>query len=97
MSATRDETPLAPVLRELDRISQSLQVGRPCDCQETIAALRREVSELRAAVAHLRASKFGVPKELRPVVARALLDSEAPLSSGQERPFGMDPSAKPFT
>jgi hypothetical protein len=77
MSATRDETPLAPVLRELDRISQSLQVERPCDCQETIAALRREVSELRAAVAHLRASRSGVPKDLRPVVARALLDSEA--------------------
>jgi hypothetical protein len=97
MSATRDETPLAPVLRELDRISQSLQVERSCDCQETIAALRREVIELRAAVAHLRASRFGVPKDLRPVVARALLDSEAPLSNGGERLFGTGPSGKPAT
>jgi len=77
MSTTRDDTPLAPVLRELTRISQSLQVERPCGCQETIDELRREVSELRAAVAHLRASRIGVPKDLRPVVARALLDSQA--------------------
>jgi len=78
MTATRNETPLAPVLRELTRISQSLQVKPPCGCQETIDELRREVSELRAAVAHLRASRIGVPKDLRPVVARALLDNEAP-------------------
>ena len=77
MSTTRDDTPLAPVLRELTRISQSLQVERPCGCQETIDELRREVSELRAAVAHLRTSRIGVPKDLRPVVARALLDSQA--------------------
>jgi hypothetical protein len=77
MSSTRDETPLAPVLRELDRISQSLQVERPCGCQGTIDALRREVAELRAAVAHLRASRIGVPNDLRPVVARALLNNEA--------------------
>jgi hypothetical protein len=78
MSAIRDETPLAPVLRELTRISQSLQVEQPCDCQETIDELRREVAELRAAVAHLRASRVGVPRDLRPVVARALLDNEPP-------------------
>ena len=95
MSATRDETPLAPVLRELDRISQSLQVDRPCGCQETIAALRREISELRAAVAHLRASRTGVPKELRPAVARALLDSEA-LGSAANRPSENDRSAAPL-
>jgi uncharacterized protein with von Willebrand factor type A (vWA) domain len=95
MSTDRSETPLAPLLRELDRISQSLQLDRPCSCQETIEALQQELSKLRMAVAHLRASRLDVPKSLRPVVARALLDNEASLSGEVMRPFERDRWAPP--
>lgn len=76
MRVSRDETPLAPVLRELSRLSESIRAEHTCDCRETIAELRQEIAELRATVAHLRAGRTDVPSSLRPVVARSVVDQQ---------------------
>ena len=73
MTLTRPEQALAPVLRELSRISGSVESSRAAEDRATIEALRREITELRAAVAQLRASRGPVPEALRPVVARSVL------------------------
>ncbi|HEX4360957.1 MAG TPA: hypothetical protein VH141_25705 [Pseudonocardia sp.] len=73
MTPTRPEQALAPVLRELSRISGSVESRRAAEDRATIEALRREITELRAAVARLRASRGPVPEALRPVVARSVL------------------------
>jgi polyhydroxyalkanoate synthesis regulator phasin len=49
--------PLAPVLQELSRIAGDVETARAAEDRETIEALRREVAELRATVARLRASR----------------------------------------
>jgi len=74
MIPTRPEQVLAPVLHELSRISGSVESRRAAEDRATIEALRREITELRAAVAQLRSSRGPVPEALRPVVARSLLE-----------------------
>jgi hypothetical protein len=74
---------LEPVVRELARIADIAESRGPAaalgveddsgDVQVELAALRAEVAGLRRAVAHLRSSNAPVPVELRPVVARAVL------------------------
>lgn len=80
---------LDPIVRELARIadiaeSRSSATDRRAegesadsiaDMQVELAALRAEVAGLRRAVAHLRSSNAPVPVELRPVVARAVLQA----------------------
>lgn len=74
MTSTRREqrSPLAPVLDELSRIADAVESERAAEDRATIEALRREVTELRAAVARLRASNLPVPNALQPVVARSM-------------------------
>jgi hypothetical protein len=74
MTPIRPEQALAPVLHELSRISGSVESHRAAEDRETIEALRREITELRAAVARLRASRGRVPEALRPAVARSVLE-----------------------
>lgn len=75
---------LDPIVRELARIADIAESRGPAtdpgavdnslqDMQDELAALRAEVAGLRRAVAHLRSSNAPVPVELRPVVARAVL------------------------
>jgi hypothetical protein len=66
--------PLAPVLDELSRIADAVESERAARDRETIEALRKEVADLRAAVAHLRTSGKPLPASLRPAVARSLID-----------------------
>jgi hypothetical protein len=89
---------LDPVVRELARIADIAEARRPAaapgaedgsatglaDLHVELAALRAEVAGLRRAVAHLRSSNAPVPVELRPVVARAVLQEGA--SGGHGRP-----------
>jgi uncharacterized coiled-coil protein SlyX len=49
--------PLAPVLQELSRIAGDVESARAAEDRATIEALRKEVAELRAVVARLRASR----------------------------------------
>jgi hypothetical protein len=73
--------PLAPVLDELSRITGAVESERAAKDRATIDALRREVADLRAAIAHLRASRQPLPSSLRPAVARSLIDgAEVPRS-----------------
>lgn len=65
--------PLSPVLHELGRIAGAVESARSVADQQIIAALQREVAELRTVVAYLRAGAGPVPTRLRPVVARAVL------------------------
>jgi hypothetical protein len=67
---------VAPLLQELQRISGHADTERAAADQALIAELRDEVAALRAAVAHLRAGTAALPRELRPVVARAMLTVE---------------------
>lgn len=69
-----EPTVVAPLLRELERISGRADTERAAADQALIAELREEIAALRAAVAHLRAGTAGLPGQLRPVVARAMLD-----------------------
>jgi hypothetical protein len=66
--------PLAPVLDELSRITGEIESDRAAKDRATIEALRKEVADLRAAVAHLRVSRQPLPASLRPAVARSLID-----------------------
>lgn len=64
------------ILRELERIAGAVESRRAADDRATIDALTREVADLRATVAHLRAARDGgrpLPGRLRPVLARAVL------------------------
>jgi hypothetical protein len=75
-STRRDQdSQLAPVVHELSRITDAIRSGRSADDQALIDALSKEVTELRAAVAHLRASRGPVPHALRPVVARSAVSN----------------------
>jgi hypothetical protein len=65
-----------PLLQELQRISGHADTERAAADQALIAELRAEVAALRAAVAHLRAGTAALPRELRPVVARAMLAAQ---------------------
>lgn len=82
MEAIRHPTPVAPLLRELERISGRADTERAAADQATIRELRREVAELRRAVAHLRAAAAPLPARLRPVVARAVLGAEPDGAAG---------------
>jgi hypothetical protein len=70
---------MEPIVRELARIAHLAESREPAedhrvaDLQAELVALRAEVAGLRRAVAHLRSSNAPVPAELRPVVARAVL------------------------
>jgi hypothetical protein len=70
---------MEPIVRELARIAHMAESRKPAedhrvaDMQAELVALRAEVVGLRRAVAHLRSSNAPVPVELRPVVARAVL------------------------
>ncbi len=81
--AGRNGTPSAgrstvePLLRELERISGAADTERACADQALIVELRREIDELRAAVAHLRSGASPLPGRLRPVVARAMIETAA--------------------
>jgi hypothetical protein len=70
--------PLEPLLQELQRISGHAESERAAADQALIADLRAEITALRAAVAHLRAGTAALPGHLRPVVARAMLATQAP-------------------
>jgi hypothetical protein len=72
MRSSRPDPGLAPVLHELSRIADCVESRRAADDRATIEALRRELAELRAAVAALRSSRGPVPISLQPVVARAM-------------------------
>lgn len=76
MEAVRSQHPVAALLGELERICGRADTERAAADQAVIRELRREVAELRQAVAHLRAGGGPLPTRLRPVVARALLDGE---------------------
>jgi hypothetical protein len=76
MDAVHFPTPVAALLRELDRICGRVDTERAAADQAVIRNLRREVTELRRAVAHLRATAGPLPSRLRPVVARAVLATE---------------------
>jgi hypothetical protein len=65
-----------PLLLELERIAGHAETERASADQALIAELRAEITALRAAVAHLRAGTAALPRELRPVVARAMLSTE---------------------
>ena len=65
-----------PLLQELQRISGHAETERAAADQALIAELRAEIAALRAAVAHLRAGTAALPRELRPVVARAMLAAQ---------------------
>ena len=67
-----------PLLLELQRISGHADSERAAADQALIAELRAEIAALRAAVAHLRAGTSALPRELRPVVARAMLSVGTP-------------------
>jgi hypothetical protein len=67
--------PLAPVLDELSRITDAVESERAARDRETIEALRQEVADLRAAIAHLRTSSKPLPPALRPAVARSMIDA----------------------
>jgi hypothetical protein len=84
MTSTRPDAALAPVLRELSRIADCVESRRAAEDRATIEALRREVAELRAAVAQLRSSRGPVPISLQPVVARSMA-AQAPARSSAPR------------
>ena len=86
MDAIRENSPIAALLGELDRICGRVDTERAAADQAVIRELRREVAELRQAVAHLRAGGGPVPARLRPVVARAVLAVES--RSCNQRPSG---------
>lgn len=67
-----------PLLTELERIAGRVETERAAADQVIIAELHREVADLRAAVAHLRAGGKSLPGRLRPVVARAMTTVELP-------------------
>lgn len=67
----RADSAVAPLLHELDRIAGAVESRRAAEDRALIEALTREVAELRAAVAHLRAGAGPLPARLRPAVARA--------------------------
>lgn len=69
--------PAAPLLHELDRIANLAESRRAEEDRETIAQLQREIGELRSAVAYLRAARATIPAALQPVVARAVLETQA--------------------
>jgi hypothetical protein len=95
--AQRSGTPsvVAPLLQELQRISGHAETERAAADQALIAELREEVAALRAAVAHLRARTAALPRELRPVVARAVLSTEATGRAVRRRLTGPVPDHKP--
>jgi hypothetical protein len=76
MDAIHSGNPIKALLGELDRICGRVETERAAADQAVIRDLRREVAELRQAVAHLRAGGGPVPTWLRPVVARAVLAVE---------------------
>jgi signal transduction histidine kinase len=67
-----EQSNVAPLLTELERISGRVDTERAAADQALIADLRSEIAELRAAVAHLRAGSAALPARLRPAVARAM-------------------------
>jgi uncharacterized coiled-coil protein SlyX len=77
MDAVHFPTPVAALLRELDRICGRVEDERAAADQAVIRGLQHEVAELRRAVAHLRAAARPLPSRLQPVVARAVLAAEA--------------------
>jgi len=83
MDANRQDTPVAALLDELERICGRADTERAAADQAIIRELRREVAGLRQAVAHLRAGRGPLPSRLRPVVARAVLADE--LRPGEPR------------
>lgn len=66
---------VAPLLAELDRIAAVVESRRAAEDRARIEALTREISQLRAVVAHLRAGAGPLPASLRPAVARAALEA----------------------
>lgn len=82
-----EQTSVAPLLRELERISGRADTERAAADQALIAELREEIAALRAAVAHLRAGTTALPAHLRPVVARAMVSVD-PDGRGSARPAG---------
>ncbi|OLT20441.1 hypothetical protein BJF78_35430 [Pseudonocardia sp. CNS-139] len=77
-AAGREPSVVEPLLHELRRISGQADTERAAADQALIAELRAEISGLRAAVAHLRAGAGPLPRELRPVVARAMVAADDP-------------------
>lgn len=59
--------PLSPVMHELSRITGAVESERAERDRATIEALRKEVTELRATVAQLRASRPPAARPPRPV------------------------------
>ena len=75
-----EQSIIHPLLTELERISGRVDTERAAADQALIADLRREITELRAAVAHLRAGATALPGRLRPVVARAMITVGPPVA-----------------
>jgi hypothetical protein len=71
---------IRPLLHELDRIAGAVESRRAAEDRVVIEELTREVSQLRAAVAHLRAAATPLPRRLQRVVARAVVAAEQPAS-----------------
>lgn len=64
----------APLLAELERLTDLAESRRAAEDRATIEKLTREVTELRGAIARLRAER-PVPADLRTVVSRAMVDA----------------------
>lgn len=64
------------ILHELDLITGAVESRRAADDRVLIEALRREVTDLRRTVAHLRAGAGPLPAHLRPALARAVLAAD---------------------
>lgn len=89
MTATSDTGSVADrrrvigsVVCELERITGAVDSARSREDRARIEELEREVAQLRAVVAHLRAGTAGLPRRLRPVVARAVLQDGAAAAPG---------------
>lgn len=70
--AVVEHSVVGPLLRELEAIAGRIDSERAATDQALISELRREIAELQAAVAHLRAGSASLPGKLRPAVARAM-------------------------
>jgi len=73
---------LRPLVDELSRLSGAVDSERAAADRAVIEHLRDEVTALRRAVAHLRISHQPIPEALRPVVARAMVETSELAQAG---------------
>ena len=97
MDANRQDTPVAALLDELERICGRADTERAAADQAIIRDLRREVAGLRQAVAHLRAGRGPLPSRLRPVVARIPAHTVCPARASARTLMAPNPLDAPVT